>query len=285
MFISYLATSASAISQLKAVFTAHFSGNYSIYELYNLWYVTSTVNDPTVSIRAYYRVYDNVNSVILGYYNNRMLYDTTTGLYSYGCPVGVPCGGPATATSNGFSLEVLATLTLYYPYTSDICFPEGTPITTNQGIIPIEKINTDFHTINNKKIVAISKSITHEKYLVCFEKNSLGQNIPSEKTVMTKDHKIFYNNKFIEAKYFLNKYKNVYSINYNGQILYNVLMEDYSKIFINNLPCETLHPENKIAKLTVILNNLNEEEYQKLLKKSNEKQIKNNVNIFKKKYA
>jgi hypothetical protein len=66
---------------------------------------------------------------------------------------------------------------------------------------------------------------------------------------MTKDHKIFYKGKITEAKNFLDKFENIYKIEYNGEILYNVLMDQCYKIHVNNLTCETLDPENIIAKL------------------------------------
>jgi hypothetical protein len=69
---------------------------------------------------------------------------------------------------------------------ADICFVKNTPIETDQGIIPIYKIDPKLHTINNKKVVAITKSIAEEKYLVCFEKNSLGENIPNTRTIVSK---------------------------------------------------------------------------------------------------
>uniref|UniRef100_A0A6C0D950 Hedgehog/Intein (Hint) domain-containing protein n=1 Tax=viral metagenome TaxID=1070528 RepID=A0A6C0D950_9ZZZZ len=132
---------------------------------------------------------------------------------------------------------------------SDICFIAGTPIVTNQGIIPIEKINPKIHTIRNKKIIAITKTISQDDYLVCFEKNSLGPELPNKKTIMSKDHKLFYKGKIAEAKKFLGKFNKVTKITYNGEILYNVLMEDCYKINVNNLTCESLDPDNVIAKL------------------------------------
>jgi hypothetical protein len=37
-----------------------------------------------------------------------------------------------------------------FNFISDICFPAGTPITTDQGLIPIETILPNIHTINKK---------------------------------------------------------------------------------------------------------------------------------------
>ena len=37
-------------------------------------------------------------------------------------------------------------------------------------------------------------------------------------------------------------------VKYNGQTLYNILLEDYSWVMVNDMVCETLQPENEIAK-------------------------------------
>ena len=51
----------------------------------------------------------------------------------------------------------------------------------------------------------------------------------------------------IKAMDFIGNFKNVYKIKYNGEILYNILLDEHSKINVNNLMCETLHPNNVIA--------------------------------------
>jgi hypothetical protein len=134
---------------------------------------------------------------------------------------------------------------------SNICFLAKTPIRTNQGIIPIDEIDPNIHTIKNKKIKAITKTITLQKYLVCFDENSLDDNIPSQKTVISKNHLVYdkKTKKMMPANNFVKLYENVYKIPYKGEILYNVLMEEHEKLLVNNLICETLHPNNRIAKL------------------------------------
>jgi hypothetical protein len=132
---------------------------------------------------------------------------------------------------------------------ANICFPANTPILTDQEIIAISEINPNKHTINNKPIVDITKTVTGDNYLICFEKNSLKLNYPSKKTIISKYHKIYYKGKMIEAYKFVGPFKNVYKIKYNGEILYNVLMKEHYTINVNNLICETLNPNNIIAKL------------------------------------
>ena len=132
---------------------------------------------------------------------------------------------------------------------ANICFPAGTPIQTDQGIIAIEKINPNIHTIRNNSIVDITKTISCDNFLVCFKKNALGLNYPCENTLMSQEHKVYYQGKMREANTFLCKFKNVGKVKYNGEILYNILMKEYSYMLVNNLICETLHPENIFAKL------------------------------------
>ena len=151
---------------------------------------------------------------------------------------------------------------------SNICFPAGTLIATNQGNVPIEKINPEIHTIRNKPIVGITRTVTQDKSVVCFEKDSLGSNIPSQQTIMSKNHGILHNGKLRKAEVFVGN-DNITKLTYNGEILYNVLMEGPDKMIVNNLICETLHPENKIAKLYKVCKNLNSEEKQKLIQNYN----------------
>ena len=131
---------------------------------------------------------------------------------------------------------------------SNICFSAGTLITTDQGEISIEKIIPFENTIHNKKIKAITKTVSQDTYLVCFDKNALGKNYPNKKTILSKNHKIVYKGTMIEAYKFLGIEK-VQKVDYNQEILYNVLMEQYETINVHNIMCETLHPNNIIAKL------------------------------------
>jgi hypothetical protein len=149
-----------------------------------------------------------------------------------------------------------------------VCFPAGTPVQTDQGSIAIEKINPKVNTIRNKNIVAITKTVTIEDKIVCIEKDSLGPNIPSQKTYISRNHELFYNKQMIKAKNLIGVVDGVYNKKYNGEILYNVLLDKHDKMIVNNLIVETLDPTNIIAKLynsgysieerNIIITNINE---------------------------
>jgi len=132
---------------------------------------------------------------------------------------------------------------------SNICFPAGTPIKTDQGFIDIDKIQTDEHTINQQSIQHITSTLTLDPYLICFEANAIEYNYPSQTTIMTKDHKILFQDQLVPAYRFLDYSSKVKKVKYSGEVLYNVLMSNHSTMSVNNLTCETLHPENVIAKL------------------------------------
>jgi uncharacterized delta-60 repeat protein len=149
-----------------------------------------------------------------------------------------------------------------------ICFPAGTPVLTDQGYMPIEQIQPNIHTINNKSIIAITKTITPHNKLVCFEKHSLGINVPNQNTYISIDHGIIYKNKLIKASKFVGNQRGVYYVRYDKRYLYNVLMKKHNVMIVNNMKVETLDPINIVAKL--YMNNYTIHDKIKLIFKINE---------------
>ena len=173
-------------------------------------------------------------------------------------------------TANGFGTTPSPIFwTSYQQPISNICFPAGTPVLTDQGNIPIDKIDIHKHTIRNKPIVCITKTISLDKNIVCIHKNALAQNIPSQKTLISKNHAILYKGKMTKAKDLVWEVDNVEFIKYDKLVLYNVLMEEHDKIIVNNLICETLHPKNGVAEVHRILLTKNKQEQQLFIKKYN----------------
>jgi len=191
-----------------------------------------------------------LQKVLYDIYNNPKLYSE--------CFYDVVIGGvDPYQTSKGFDIPTglgaplwdNITELLFSTLSSDICFPNNTPIATDQGIVNIEDIDIARHTIKNKKIIAVTQSIHNDDYLVRFLKDSLGKNIPSRDTITSSSHKVYYKNTMIEARKILAVNKNVTKIPYDKSILYNILLDKHSVVCVNNMVCETLHPDNIIAKL------------------------------------
>lgn len=130
---------------------------------------------------------------------------------------------------------------------SNICFPAGTPIKTDQGFVNIELIDINKHSIGGRTIQGISQTVTLDNYLISFQPNCLGKNQPDKKTIMSKDHKILCKGQLVPAHRFLSLSREITRVKYSGETLYNVLLEEYGIMEVNNLKCETLDPESAIA--------------------------------------
>jgi hypothetical protein len=53
----------------------------------------------------------------------------------------------------------------------------------------------------------------------------------------------------IEVKHLIGQVEGVYNKKYNGEILYNVLLETHEKMMVNNLIVEILDPNNIVVQL------------------------------------
>lgn len=126
---------------------------------------------------------------------------------------------------------------------ANICFVEGTLVMTDQGIIPIETVTKD-NTIFSKKVKILTITRSFHEYLITFEKDEIAPDVPNQKITMSKNHKVLYNGLLMDAE-------NVggTKVPYDGQLLYNILLEDHGIVLANNLICETLDPTNVIAKI------------------------------------
>ena len=129
--------------------------------------------------------------------------------------------------------------------TSNICLLCDSIVRTDQGEFPIEQLK--YETLHGERFVR-TKTKFLGNYLVVIEKDALGYNIPDITTTITPSHKIFVNGEMIEAKDLLNN-DTIYKRKYKGEYLYNILQEEHSDMYVNNMLCETLDPRNSIRNL------------------------------------
>ena len=134
---------------------------------------------------------------------------------------------------------------------SNICFSEGSIVSTDQGDIEIQHIDITYHTIRNNRIIALTETQSVDDYLVKIKKNAFG-NVPTQDTETTGNHMIFNGLSMVRAKTLING-DTIEKIPYRGLPLYNILLEHHDTMLVNGLVCETLNPENPIAKYYMLM--------------------------------
>jgi len=157
-------------------------------------------------------------------------------------------------------------LTILSPPISNICFVGTVNILTNNGYKMIQDINKHVDTINGMKIISVVKSNSTSNYLVKIPKNFFGENLPFEDIICSPTHKIEICNKMVEAKNIMN----VQTVEYNGELLYNILLEQYDSMVVNGIKCETLFPNNDLAKSSKYIESI-------LIDETNESNILNKI--------
>jgi len=75
---------------------------------------------------------------------------------------------------------------------------------------------------------------------------------------MSGNHMVYANGEMKKANEFLKMvhFNRIHKIKYNGEMMYNVLMEKHETMLVNNMVCETLDPANNVAKLHYHLKNM-----------------------------
>ena len=155
---------------------------------------------------------------------------------------------------------------------SNICFVASTPVQTDQGREQISKLIPGYHTIDGKQIKAITETVTKDKFIYKIKRNAFEKNKPSRETIVSGNHLIEFEG-FLVPTRSLEGHPNIELVRYNGERLYNILMDKHEVITINNMKVETLHPNNLIARLFTneSFKNMDKKEKNEFIKKFNKK--------------
>ena len=129
--------------------------------------------------------------------------------------------------------------------------------------------------VQGEEIEEVTRTISKESEVVMMKAGSIMKNMPIEDTVITKEHKVLYKGRMVEAKELVNGRTIVYE-KYKGETLYNILLSGEGKMVVNGMIVETLSPSNNIAKLYKMLKGYKEEEKGEIIKIYNEERKKKN---------
>lgn len=157
---------------------------------------------------------------------------------------------------------------------SNICFRGEAKVLTSEGYMEIREVKKGMK-VGGEEIEEITRTISKEKEVVLMKKGSIMKNMPREDTVITKEHKVLYKGRMVEAKELVNGRTIVYE-KYKGETLYNILLSGEGKMVVNGMIVETLSPSNNIAKLYKMLKGYKEEEKREIIKIYNEERKERN---------
>ena len=163
------------------------------------------------------------------------------------------------------------------PLYANICFVKNTPVDTDQGIVEIQKITTN-NTIRGSSIKHITETVSKHENLVLVKKDAFYNNVPSQDTIMSREHAVFINGYLKPIKFFVNNISIIYVQN-NGEVLYNILLDKHDLMVVNNMIVETLHPDNLIAKVYNDSDNMTVIERKQFFKRINYETEKRNVYV------
>ena len=131
---------------------------------------------------------------------------------------------------------------IFYLRRGTICFDGSELVETDQGYIPIRKIDKSIHTIRNQPIRQVSCTRCADDQMVRIQKNAFGKATPNKDTLVTLKHKISYRGMMKHAAHFVGR-KGVSLVNSHNQVVFNVMLPIHTYMRVNNMLTETLHPD------------------------------------------
>jgi hypothetical protein len=182
--------------------------------------------------------------------------------------IGAPSNTSSTGVTRVYKLDTYNQnqrwIQMLYAYMlAPLCFPIGTPVETDQGTVDIHMIDPRVHTLNGgQNIVVVTRTVNVDPDLVKLEKGSLGNGIPTIDTVISNNHQIMVQGKGTRAHELVGVYPGITKIPCNqGDIFYNVLLENYSSMVVNGMLVETVYPEDPVAQLYKLKDTISDEDY------------------------
>jgi hypothetical protein len=153
-------------------------------------------------------------------------------------------------------LSVFYDITTIIPLISTICFPGHTLVKTDQGLIRFDNIDCSVNTINGYKITNVTRTTSSSKTMVCIPRGSFRTNVPNLDTEITHSHKVVYNGNLVCAGKLVGVVHGIHLIPYDGNPVYNIVLEDDGIMVVHNMLCETLSPTNLLNSINLYVSTL-----------------------------
>ena len=132
----------------------------------------------------------------------------------------------------------------------NICFLGDTKVKTDQGIIAFNKLST-MHTISNRRIKKVVKIMNSDNSMIFIHKHALGKNVPNKNTYISRNHGIYIKGIIYRARNLVNG-TTILEHKRKREYIYNVLLETYVSMYVNNMECESLNPDDPMVKNYIV---------------------------------
>ena len=135
---------------------------------------------------------------------------------------------------------------------SDICFYAGSMVKTDKGYKAIEEIDVKKDRIDGKEIMIWTKTKNIEDEIIVMKEGCLGRGVPNQETRITKQHKIYNEGEWEEARSLEERNENIYRERYDGSYVYNIGLKEHGEMEVNGMIVETLNPLSIISKRMIL---------------------------------
>tara|TARA_B110000211_G_C14043267_1_gene537744 strand:- start:833 stop:1744 length:912 start_codon:yes stop_codon:yes gene_type:complete len=137
--------------------------------------------------------------------------------------------------------------TQVYDWTGSICFLGSEKVITDQGTVRFDKLTLN-NTINGYKINKITKMLNADDHMIFIRKDAISKDCPNKDTYISRNHGIIIKNHIVRSKTLENG-TSIIKAYRDSDTIYNVLTSVQTIMFVNNIPCETLNPNDPMVQI------------------------------------
>ena len=123
-----------------------------------------------------------------------------------------------------------------------VCFGINSKVETDQGIINIQDINTNY-TIRGNKIKKLIRGVNFTEPIISIKAGCLDLNQPNQDLIVTGSHLIQYKEKWVRA-IDLHRLDGVSLSKPNMELVFNILLDKHGVMNVGGLIVETMNPRD-----------------------------------------